>query len=130
MQHSSDDLGVLQKRIMVFLELHVFPNFRNVGSVWPAQQLIKLISPKCQEITKTKVMPAHALSSGFTAPFTFQFHPLVVSLLECSNVFSCGVFHVEYTPHRALKGLRVLNCFSLIYEHFSNYQRKRGTNYA
>jgi len=30
---------------MVFLELF-FPNFRNVGSVGPAQQLIKLALPK------------------------------------------------------------------------------------
>jgi len=36
--------------------------------------------------------------------FTFQFHPLVVSLSE--NAGTC--FYVKYTPHPALKGLR---CF-------------------
>jgi len=45
MRHSSDDLGVFQKRIMVFGAFIFFPNFRNVGSVRPAQQLIKLVSP-------------------------------------------------------------------------------------
>jgi len=34
---------------------------------------------------------------------TFQFHPLVVLLSEMSAE---TYFHVEYTPHLALKGLR------------------------
>jgi len=39
--HSSDSLGVFQKRItVVFWSFYFFTNFRNVGSVGPAQQLI------------------------------------------------------------------------------------------
>jgi len=39
------------------------------------------------------------------APGLLQFNPLVVSLSEIvqERVFMC--FHVEYTPHPALKGL-------------------------
>jgi len=41
-------------------------------------------------------MPARA------SPITFQFHPLVVSLSEEAG----ACFHVDYTPHLALKELK------------------------
>jgi len=37
---------VFSKRIMIFFGAFIFfPNFRNVGSVGPAQQLLKLVPP-------------------------------------------------------------------------------------
>jgi len=45
------------------------------------------------------------LASPSSSLITFQFHPLVVSLSEFSE--SAGTcFHVVYTPHTALKGLK------------------------
>jgi len=52
--------------------------------------------------SESDFMPARTSPFGFAVPFNFSISP------TCSFAFGDGgTFHVEYTPHPALKGLIV-----------------------
>jgi len=59
--------------------------------------------PRNRQVQReNEFMPVRTSPSGFDAQIiTFQFHPLVVSLLESART------DVEYTSHPALKGLKL-----------------------
>jgi len=63
---------------------------------------INPLSAKEKSESESDFMLAHASPSGFVVPYNFS-----IITLTCGFAFTGTCFHMVYTPHLALKGLKL-----------------------